>query len=111
MVISTTVRVCEWHLKNGEVLKFSIYPFETSWNDCAGLYIFARNQGDIWYPEYIGQALSFRDRLPNHERWQEARLRGTTNVHALAVGWQSDRDRLEKMLIEAFKPALNDHYR
>ena len=45
-----------------------------TWNDIGGLYIFTYlNAQNRWPALYVGIADSFKNRLPNHERWSEAR--------------------------------------
>jgi excinuclease UvrABC nuclease subunit len=87
---------------------FSINDPGASWKEVAGVYIFAGiNQANQWVPLYIGQASSLAARLATHERWSEAKRLGATHIHARAVAKQSDRDAIERALIEAFQPHLN----
>ena len=90
--------------------EFTIHDLErTTWNDVAGVYIFAGldSTGRWWQPKYIGQTVSFADRLPGHERWDEARDRGATHVHAAVVRDGSQRIAAETALIRAYNPPLN----
>lgn len=105
------MRTCNWPLGNGEILKFKIYDHQTTWNNVAGLYIFAYQDGQNWYALYVGQTDNFSCRIPNHERWDEAHRKGATAVHALVVPLAANRDRLEKMLIQNLRPPLNSQYR
>jgi excinuclease UvrABC nuclease subunit len=92
--------------------EFSIHQHGENWSAVAGLYIFAgKNQAGQWSPLYIGQAGSLAERLPTHERWQEAAKLGATHVHAKVVSLQATRDSLEKQLIQAFQPRLNTQLR
>lgn len=78
------------------------------WNAVPGLYIFAgTNPAGEWYPLYIGQAESLAERIPTHERWQEARQLGATHVHALVVRDKAQRCAAEAELIRAYQPRLN----
>ena len=61
-------------------------------------------------PIYIGQAKSFKDRLPNHEQWAPAARLGATTVHAALVPSQDARDQYERELIHEFQPSLNKHH-
>jgi hypothetical protein len=80
----------------------------TTWYDVAGIYIFAglTPQG-YWRAYYIGQARSFRDRIPNHENWLAAVRMGATHVHAMVVPLAANRDTIEAELIAACQPAMN----
>ena len=101
---------CNWPLGNGKTLEFSIHDKNTRdyWNDVAGLYIFASKLSNgSWCSIYIGQTNSFKDRLPDHERLQEAIKKGATHIHVRVVQNQNDRNELEKSLIQTMKPTLN----
>lgn len=88
--------------------EFGVFQHDVKWNDTAGIYIFCGlNQQNQWVPLYIGQAASFRDRLPLHEQWNPARKLGATHVHAKAVSQQYQRDSIEQQLIRSFQPRLN----
>jgi excinuclease UvrABC nuclease subunit len=88
--------------------KFGVHQHEDVWSSLGGIYIFCGlNIQRAWYPFYIGQAASFRDRLQSHEQWLPAKKLGATHVHAMAVPNKNQRDEIEKKLIQAFKPSLN----
>ncbi|WP_413174786.1 hypothetical protein [Anabaena azotica] len=101
----------DWDLGNGESLTFDVFARNIGWNKVAGLYIFAYQQGNMWYPLYVGQTDDFSSRLPNHERLPQAIQRGATHIHAVVIPQQRRRDILEKMLIQYLQPPLNYHYR
>lgn len=99
-------QTCRW---NG--VELQILAKHSNWSKSAGIYIFAGvNANQKWVALYIGQASSFADRIPNHERWEDAVKRGATHVHACIVTTQSERDSLEESLIRTFQPPLNAHY-
>jgi excinuclease UvrABC nuclease subunit len=88
--------------------EFSIHVPLVNWSAAAGIYVFTGlNQAKKWVPLYIGQASSLAERLANHERWSEAQRLGATHIHAKVVPHQSQRDQIEKQLIQAFQPRLN----
>jgi hypothetical protein len=92
--------------------EFHVLLKDAAWSDVGGIYIFTGvNAQNQWYPLYIGQAVSLAERLPTHERWQEAVKLGATHVHAAAIPLAADRDRIEKALIGQFQPRLNDHHK
>ena len=89
---------------------FTTYGMEGEWNDVPGLYIFAGldSTGQWWSAKYIGQTSSFRERMPYHERWAEAQRHGATRVHATVMHDAAKRITVERELIEAFRPPLNE---
>jgi predicted GIY-YIG superfamily endonuclease len=93
--------------------EFTVYTMDgTTWNDVSGVYIFAGTEADgLWHAQYIGIADNFSNRLPNHERWAEARTRGATHVHALVVPQAATRQQIEQALIGHYQPYLNSHHR
>ena len=89
--------------------EFDVYSAEnTTWYNKAGVYIFCgitpKNQ---WKAYYIGQTESFLERLPNHERWDEAAQLGATHVHALVVEQAASLGMIESELIQSYRPPLN----
>jgi predicted GIY-YIG superfamily endonuclease len=92
--------------------EFTAYdPTTATWNDVPGVYIFAQPALNGWYAKYIGVADSFKTRLPNHERWAEARQAGATQVHAMVVQQAASREAIEQALIAQYQPPLNTHHR
>ena len=81
----------------------------TGWFDVLGVYIFARFNAStrLWYAVYIGETVSFANRLPGHERGEEAVLAGATHVHSRVVREERMRVALQDRLIEYFQPELN----
>jgi hypothetical protein len=61
-----------------------------------------------WLPVYIGEGISLQGRIPNHERWAEARRLGASDVmsHTTPSG-EKARLAEERDLIEHWKPSLN----
>lgn len=93
--------------------EFIIYNPETvAWNDVAGIYIFSGlNPLNQWVPIYVGQADSFRNRIPSHERWNEAVRLGATRIHAKSVPLAANRGALERLLIGNYQPTLNTQHK
>lgn len=88
-----------------------VYDLEgTTWNDVPGVYIFAGldSTRGWWQAKYIGRTNSFKDRIPNHEWWDEAQQMGATHVHARVVQGAAQQIDLEDALIRAYRPPLND---
>lgn len=102
---------CNWPLGNGETLEFTIYDSNEGWYSVPGLYIFSYHIPNGWFPLYVGQADDFSERLPNHERLNEAVQNGATHIHALVVRQKAIRDLWERMLIQHLQPAMNVQYR
>lgn len=88
--------------------EFQVFDADrVAWNDVPGIYIFPAIVNEQWKAMYVGQAKSLKDRLGNHERWGEARLRSVRHIHAMVVPLQADRDRIEEELIQALQPKMN----
>lgn len=88
--------------------EFTVYSPDTNWYDVGGVYIFCgANQHNKWVPIYIGQTNSFRDRLPCHENWNTAQSLGATRIHAMVEQVEATRLQIERELILAFQPKLN----
>ena len=79
----------------------------------AGNYAFVKQlPNGNFIPLYFGVAESLRDRLPNHERWNEAARLGATHVmaHTTPAG-ETARLAEERDLIQQWNPPLNTHHR
>jgi excinuclease UvrABC nuclease subunit len=88
--------------------QFNVYTENTDWHDVGGIYIFAGlNQQKQWVALYIGQADSFRNRIPSHEQLNPSGRLGATHIHALVVPSQIQRDAIERLLIQNHQPHLN----
>lgn len=91
----------------GDPLEMFPYLQSGDWRAVAGIYCFAYLEGGTWRVMYVGQASSFADRIPSHERWADASRRGATHVLAMPVSTQAARDRIEEALIRELQPPLN----
>lgn len=92
--------------------QFNVYNHGTDWNDVGGIYIFCGiNPQNLWVALYIGQADSFRNRIPSHEQWTPAVRLGAIHVHAMVEQQSASRDVIERYLIGRCQPRLNVQYK
>jgi hypothetical protein len=97
-----------WQSSQLQSFVFETHSVDAGWHDKPGLYLFCgQDSQGTWWPKYIGQASSFKDRLCNHEQWAPAVAQGATHVLAMVVPQQAERDRLEAILIGELDPPLN----
>lgn len=76
------VRTCKWIGASRKEYIYNIHPIDTNWNDVAGNYIFAKETSPrSWDAVYIGETVSFSDRLPNHNELPCIRRNGGTHIH------------------------------
>jgi excinuclease UvrABC nuclease subunit len=88
--------------------EFTVCKPDASWNEVGGIYIFCGiNSKKQWQPYYIGQAENFRNRFSSHEQWEKAVKLGATHIHAMTVLQEAMREKIEKELIQTWKPPLN----
>ena len=82
-----------------------------SWDNVGGVYIFsAYSKTDkMWEAIYVGKTNSLKTRLnPNHEKWALAsKLHSAHVVLAAEIQNPSEREAVEKELIDEFGPRLN----
>jgi hypothetical protein len=62
-------------------------------------------------PFYVGITESFKNRCPDHERWEEVQRLGATHVHARVEALEANGLAIEKKLTATFHPSLNTHHR
>lgn len=98
-----------WYGENGTPYEYRVYGLDSRWNDVPGNYIFAKMLSGVWYPLYIGETGSFKERLvESHEKWEEAIRHGMTHIHAHSGGQVYDTRRYEEWnLIRKHNPPLN----
>lgn len=99
---------------NGTTYVFEPHPYYTNWNPVGGVYMFGRQSSGHpggWEIFYVGQTDNFQRRFSNHERWAEAVRRGATHILATVVPTQAARDILERELIQAIQPPMNDQHK
>lgn len=102
-------QVITWQGKTGRY-DFGVFPMQgTEWNDVPGLYIMCY-WDRIWWPQYIGQCESFRDRISDsHHKLADALRHGSTHIHAMVHrGGQVSRRKVEVDLLAAWKPPCNE---
>jgi hypothetical protein len=83
----------------------------TAIKDVAGNYMFVKPVNNGWLPVYIGIAESLRDRIPGHDRWNEAAQLGATHVMSHTQSNSAKREAEEKALIAHYQPPLNTQHR
>lgn len=99
---------------NGQSYQFSWHNKLSAWSAKPGIYCFGRpSAGLLQSPSiyYVGQTDSFHNRLPCHERWDEAVRRGATMVAAVIVENALVRDYIEREMIQQLQPVLNQQLR
>jgi hypothetical protein len=80
----------------------------------AGNYVFVKRlpDGNTYSPLYFGEAENLQDRIPYHDRWQDAVRAGMTHVMAHKTeGGVTARLAEERDLIQRWNPPLNVQHR
>ena len=98
-----------WQGQSGRTYGYWIYPLGTNFKDEPGNYIYAKQtEPNRWRPVYIGQTVSLRDRLADHEKEACAKRNGATHIHVhLTTGGEAARRAEESDLIAKWQPACN----
>lgn len=85
---------------------FVVCEIDSRFPDNGGVYIFAGQVATgTWSAYYVGRTKSLLQRMPFHERWEEAEALCATHVHARIVPDQSRRLGIETRLVLALQPA------
>jgi hypothetical protein len=79
----------------------------------AGNYAFVKQLADgKFLPLYFGEAQDLQNRIPNHDRWADAKKAGVTHVMAHTTqGGVEARCAEERDLIQQWNTPLNVHHR
>lgn len=98
-----------WTGASGKKYKYLIYKIGTSFKDCPGNYIFAKETSPgSWKPLYIGETENLRDRLSDHEKMPCITRNGGTHVHAHVSPSDTDVRRVEESdLLDKWDPVCN----
>ena len=97
---------------SGVSYTYTAFQLPVTWHDVPVNYMFASVSVGGWKVLYIGQADSAKNRLPCHERWDEAVKLGATHVLArVNTAGEEARKREEQDLILSHAPPLNVHHK
>jgi len=93
---------------------FGAYPKLSLWTQSGGVYLFLTPPAagySKWLLHYVGKTENLAQRLPFHERWDEAARRGATHVGICLLRNDWERSNVEAAMIRAFAPALNEQHK
>ena len=100
---------------SNKIYHFEIWFKESEFEDVGGVYIFSKIETSLGGKElirhihlYIGETNSFKERLDNHEKWDDAIEHGAQMILLLPENDADRRKKVEKDLIEEYNPILND---
>lgn len=101
--------IIHWTGASGKKYKYGIYKIGTSFKDCPGNYIFAKETSPgHWRPLYIGETEDLRDRLSDHEKMPCVTRNGGTHVHVHVSSSDTDVRRIEENdLLDKWDPICN----
>lgn len=101
-----------WNGETGTGYDFNVTLTDNGVPEGGGIYVFVRRRCVFFLrPLYVGKAKSFKSRMFNHERWDEAWWkRGATERHFLSIENGTKRSRVEEDLIRNLKPPMNDEH-
>ena len=105
----------DWTGKSGKKYRYEFLNNITAAgiNPVSGNYAFVKQLPNRnFIPLYFGQAENLQARLPNHERWEEAKRLGATYVMAHSTqGGDAVRCAEEIDLIQQWQPPMNTQHR
>jgi len=98
---------------SGTTYTYYVATIDDNWRAAPVNYMFGRRRVGGWDIFYIGETDNARDRLPCHERWEEAaRYYGATHIlNHLAHPNEQERKREERDLILLQNPPMNTQHR
>lgn len=105
--------VIDWKGQLGKTYRYWFIKNVTGLQAVAGNYAFVKQLANgNFVPLYFGQADDLKARLPNHDRWDDAKKAGVTHVmgHTTPAGEQARLDE-ERDLIQQWNPPLNVQHR
>ncbi len=105
----TDVSTIDWPDKSRKTYKYWFLDLDRPVKDEDGNYMFVKQLANGSYlPLHIGQADRLKNRIPNHDRLDDAKRAGATHVtaHTTPAGERSRLDE-ERDLIQHRNPSLN----
>jgi hypothetical protein len=96
--------------ETGKLYRFAVLRPDEAFPEGPAVYAFAKPNfsGRGWTPVFLSRTANLAVRMANHERWEEARLLGATDVLLLSFPERADREACENDLCAAIKPVMND---
>ena len=99
---------------SNEIYEFEIWSLESDFEDEGGVYIFSKIETSLGGEEliqhvhlYIGETKSFKCRLDDHEKWNEALEEDVQMILILPENNEKRRGDIERDLISKYDPILN----
>jgi hypothetical protein len=104
----------DWTGKSGKAYRYWFISDITSngIKAVAGNYAFVKRLANgNFIPLYFGHAEVLNARIPNHDRWDDAKKAGVTHVMGHTQAGEQARLDEERDLIQQWNPPLNVHHR
>ena len=102
----------DWPGQSGRTYRYWFLNMSGGIKAEPGNYMFVKELANYQFvPVYIGQASDLSARLPNHERWADAKRAGATHVMAHTNSNEKARTDEEQDLIARWQPVLNTHHK
>jgi len=99
--------------KSGTEFTFYIYDLNTTFKSVGGIYAFTKrtqNSNGTWNHTilYIGKTEDFSTRFTNHHKANCYLNKGADRLCIRQVDTESEREKMEKDLIQYYNPPCND---
>jgi hypothetical protein len=111
----TDVSTIDWPGQSGKSYRYHFLDNITAYGILAvsGNYAFVKQLANgNFIPLYFGQAENLQERIPNHDRWEDAKRAGVTHVMAHSTqGGEAVRCAEEVDLMRQWQPLLNTQHR
>jgi hypothetical protein len=111
----TNEQYIDWNGASGQSYRYWFLsdPSVTGIKASAGNYAFVKQlPNGNFTPLYFGETGDLQTRIPNHDRWEDARRAGMTHVMAhTASSDEASRMAEEKDLVQKWHTSLNTEHR
>lgn len=106
------MNVYSWQGASGRWYEFDIARAARAWEPTGGIYMFVKPHDPTqdWggpISLFVARTDDFSSALARHDMWQAAENLGAKEIHLLVIADVSQRERVEKDLLEAQAPILN----
>lgn len=101
------MKLAEFHGESGEIYQFTVYEIGEDFPEICAVYVFAKAQGTLLRPIYIGQTRNLGQRMQHHHKLGCSLLFGANCICVMKVN-ENYLELIESDLIAAYLPPCNE---
>lgn len=93
--------------KSGTTYEFQVFPWNTSFNPVAAVYMVLKTHSSQYTILYVGETDNLKERFDNHHKQPCFDRNGKSHIGVLREDGESRRLRIEADLVAGYNPTCN----